>query len=401
MRLRTFEPFGLIANGLLNSYPSLQNKNESAEIVVVGAGITGALVSFGLVEKNYRVILLDKRDVGFGSTAATTSILQYEIDVPLYKLAEMIGEQDAVLCYEKGIEAIYQLAGIISENRIECDFESKKSLYIAREKKDREWLRKEFEIRSKYKLGVAWLEGEEVFRVYGIRCYGAILSEVAASADAYRLAHALIAISVCRGMKVYDHTAIDEIDQSNEKVTVVASGGNNITCDKVIFCTGYETRDLLKEKTADLFFTYASVSELGIKIPDQLKKTLVWDTGYPYMYMKTTGDGRLLIGGEDSADNSTPFQNRIKEQKAKKLIKRLSKIMPGVEFVEDFSWGGTFGSSKDGLPYIGKSPEYERALFVLGFGGNGIVFSVQAIGMILDMLEGKENPLINLYRFGR
>ena len=73
----------------------------------------------------------------------------------------------------------------------------------------------------------------------------------------------------------------------------------------------------------------------------------------------------------------------------------------GVDFIEDFNWGGTFGETKDGLPYIGKSPEYDNALFVLGFGGNGITFSAQAMEIIPALLRGKEHPLAPYYQFGR
>ncbi len=76
-------------------------------------------------------------------------------------------------------------------------------------------------------------------------------------------------------------------------------------------------------------------------------------------------------------------------------------MLPGIDFIDDFNWGGTFGTTHDGLPYIGKSPEYKNALFVLGFGGNGITFSVQAMQIIPDLLEGRENRLANYYRFGR
>lgn len=75
MRLRTFESFWLVKNGIINSYPSLQ-ENLETDIVVVGAGITGALTSHALVEKGYKVVLIDQRDVAMGSTAATTSMLQ-------------------------------------------------------------------------------------------------------------------------------------------------------------------------------------------------------------------------------------------------------------------------------------------------------------------------------------
>jgi glycine/D-amino acid oxidase-like deaminating enzyme len=158
---------------------------------------------------------------------------------------------------------------------------------------------------------------------------------------------------------------------------------------------------MLKEKVADLFYTYASVSEQGIACVSKLADVLVWDTDNPYLYMRTTDDGRLLIGGEDSSTNFPFFQQQIKEWKHKKLMHKLDAIIPDNGFIEDFSWGGTFGSTKDGLPYIGESPEYKNALFVLGFGGNGITFSVQAMEIIVSMLKGKKHPLEKYYRFGR
>ena len=105
MRLRTYESFFLIKNGLLSTYPSLQ-KNLSTDIVVLGGGITGALISHALFNAGYETVVLDKRDIGLGSTSATTSMLQYEIDVPLYKLALLIGEEEAVTCYKASQESI-------------------------------------------------------------------------------------------------------------------------------------------------------------------------------------------------------------------------------------------------------------------------------------------------------
>lgn len=400
MRLRTLESFWLLKNGLLYSYPSLQ-KNLSTEIVIIGGGITGALTSYALMRAGYTVTLLDKRDIGQGSTSATTSMLQYEIDVPLYQLATMIGEENATLCYRSGIKAIDNIEKIIGEEKINCGFEKKRSLFIAHDKKSCQWLQQEYDIRNKHRLGVQWLQKEEAGKRYGINCTGAILSDSAASVDAYKLAHELIQLNVKKGMEVFDQTEIEKFDFEKEQPVIYTKDGHTVTCNKIVFCTGFETTQMLKEKIADLFYTYACVSEQGIAINKNLSDILVWNTEQPYLYMRTTDDGRLLIGGEDSSNNFSFFQQRTKESKAKKLMKKLQTVLPGVPFIEDFNWGGTFGSTKDGLPYIGASPEYNNALFVLGFGGNGITFSIQAMDIIPDLLKGRENKLAELYRFGR
>ena len=400
MRLRTFESFSLLKNGLLYSYPSLQHDIES-DIVVIGGGITGALISHALMEKGYKVLLLDKRDIAQGSSAATTGLLQYEIDVPMIDLANMIGEDAAVLCYKAGIKAINALASLVDEHHIECSFKLKESLYIAHNKKAAVKLRKEFDMRQKHQLGVHWLNEDEVENDYGLKSFGGIVSSSGGCVDAYKLAHELIQLNVKRGMQVYDQTDIKsfKLDESNPSIEI--SNVIKVSCKKVIFCTGFETTEMIKEKIATLFYTYACVSETGISVCDNMKSSVVWDTDDPYLYMRCTEDGRLLIGGEDSSNNQPFFQQKIKNKKTDKLLKKFQKIAPGVNFIPDINWGGTFGSTKDGLPYIGESPEYRNALFVLGFGGNGITFSVQAMDIIIQILEGQVHPLSSYYRFGR
>lgn len=400
MRLRTFESFWLLKNGLLYSYPLLQ-KNLRAEIVVIGGGITGALISHALMDEGYEVILLDRRDIGQGSTSATTSMLQYEIDTSLHELAEMIGEDGAAQCYRAGITAVKSLQTLVDRTQIDCGFQMKKSLYIAHNAKAARKLEKEFAFRDKHNLGVEWLTAAQVQRAYGIVSHGAILSDTAASVDAYKLAHELIACNVKRGLRVYDQTEIRRFDFRSRVPEIHTTEGHTIKARQVVFCSGFESTQLLKEKVAELIYTYACVSEPDIKMKPTLNDVLVWDTNDPYLYLRTTDDGRLLVGGEDSPFNDTIRQQEIKERKATALLRKLKKVIPKVNFIEDISWGGVFGKTKDGLPYIGASPEYKNALFVLGFGGNGITFSAQGMEIIPQLLQGKTHDLAPYYRFGR
>ena len=105
MRLRSKETYWLLKNGLLCSYPSLQ-KNISCEVLIIGGGITGALIAYQLSKEGYGTVLIDKRDIAMGSTSATTAMLQYEIDEPLYSLIDKVGENAAVDSYQEGVLAI-------------------------------------------------------------------------------------------------------------------------------------------------------------------------------------------------------------------------------------------------------------------------------------------------------
>ena len=93
MNLHSPWPFWLLHHGIINSYPSL-NHDVKADIAIIGAGISGAFVANELCRAGYKeVIITDRRHVGFGSTAASTSLLQYEIDEPLRRLIQLVGEK--------------------------------------------------------------------------------------------------------------------------------------------------------------------------------------------------------------------------------------------------------------------------------------------------------------------
>lgn len=95
MDLRSGYPFWLLKNGLLADYPSLKH-DESCEVAVIGGGITGALVAYQLVREGVETVLVDTRDIGARSTAASTALLQYEIDTELHELFGLVGEAHAV-----------------------------------------------------------------------------------------------------------------------------------------------------------------------------------------------------------------------------------------------------------------------------------------------------------------
>src|SRR5690606_26953096 len=94
MKLTSNFPYWLLKNGLTQSYPSLDHDLD-CEVIVVGGGITGALVADRLTEEGFEVTVIDRRDICSGSTSASTALLQYEIDVSLVDMKEIIGEEKA------------------------------------------------------------------------------------------------------------------------------------------------------------------------------------------------------------------------------------------------------------------------------------------------------------------
>jgi len=107
------------------------------------------------------------------------------------------------------------------------------------------------------------------------------------------------------------------------------------------------------------------------------------------------------MGGGDEKFKNAKARNNLLPKKEKTLTKASNDTFGGIPFILDYSWAGTFGETKDGLPYIGKPDATKNEHYVLGFGGNGITFSVMGMQAIGASLEGKPHPFLEYYKFGR
>ncbi|RXM53765.1 MULTISPECIES: NAD(P)/FAD-dependent oxidoreductase [unclassified Chryseobacterium] len=401
MNLKSNEPFWLLKNGLIATYPSLKS-DENCDVLIIGGGITGSLIAHQMVKDGYKTILIDKRELCNGSTSATTSMLQYEIDVPLYKLIEKIGEKGAVASYKACSEAIDTIETIVKEIHSNAGFKRKKSLYFASKKKDIEWLKKEYETRKNAGFEVKWLNADQILEKFGFEnTYGGIVSEQGASIDAFQFAHELVIHNVKKGLKVFDKTEMVDVEYHKGFNIAKIDSGFKIRAKKIIYCIGYESKTLLKENFVNLKSTYAVVSEVDKDKFKSITSTLVWNTDDPYLYMRTTDDGRLLIGGADEDFYGAEKRDAILNKKEKEILKNLKKIKPDYHFYPDFVWAGTFGETKDGLPYIGEHSKFKNSYFVLGFGGNGITFSVVGMEMASLFMKNKKHLLSRYFKFGR
>jgi len=401
MDLKSNEPFWLLKNGIINTYPSLKSDQE-CDVLIIGGGITGGLIAHQMVKDGYKTILIDKREICNGSTSATTSMLQYEIDVPLYKLIEKIGEKGAVEGYKACHESIDDIEKLTKEIKSRAGFKRKQSLYFTTKKKDLVWLEKEYDLRKKYGFDVKWLDEKEMQEQFEFEnTYGGILSKQGASIDAFRFAHELLKFNVKKGLKVYDKTEMRSVKYLRGHNLALTTDGFNIKAKKIIYCIGYESKNLIKENFVDLKSTYAIVSEVDKDNFKSIEHTLFWNTDIPYIYLRSTDDKRLLLGGGDEDFTDPEKRDSLLGKKEKEILKILKRIKPDFHFYTDFVWAGTFGETKDGLPYIGEHEKFKNSYFVLGFGGNGITFSVIGMEMTSAFMKNKKHPLSEYFGFGR
>jgi glycine/D-amino acid oxidase-like deaminating enzyme len=401
LNLRSNEPLWLSTTPQLSAYPVL-HEDITTEIVVVGGGISGALAAYELINRGCKVTLVTAGHIGTGSTCASTALLQYEIDTPLVKLINKIGQENATKSYLQCYESIDDLKQIHKTIGIPNAFQAKKSLLLASKKDDVKDLEIEYTARQNIGLRVKWLDDNIVKDKFGFNSPAAIYSDKAGQTDAYIFTQKLIEWCVDKGMQVFDQTGIVDVISEKRSTHLQTDQGYVIKAKYVVMATGYDSVKWINKNVARLHSTYAITSKPFDKREKLWKdKCLIWETARPYSYMRVTKDNRVVIGGKDETFSSAIKRDKLLNSKAKQLQATLSKYFPHLRFDVDYKWAGTFADTADGLPFIGGIPAMPRVYFSLGFGGNGITFSQIASKIIADAITNRSNNISKIFSFER
>jgi len=400
MDIKSGYPWWTVSNGLIGAFPPLSADAE-CEVAVLGAGITGSLVAHALAEAGMDVLMLDRREAGWGSTSASTALLQYEIDTPLTELLERYGES-AAAAYVACDEAIDALAGVAASLAEDVGFHACGSLYFASKRRHVAAMKREAEARHSHGLPVEQLDAGAVRERFGIDAPLALWTPHAARIDPYRFTRVMLADLQRRGVRVHDRSAVASWECTPQAVVLTLDDGARVRCRHLVIAAGYESQQWLKHKVAVNHSSYAMVTEPMDPLPMALADNVIWETARPYAYLRATDDGRVLIGGEDDKLDLPAKRDAVLPRKMEKLLKRLEQLAPDRHFKPGFAWAGTFAETADGLPYVGTPPGHDpRVQFVLAYGGNGITYSMIASAMARDAIQGRRHPLDALFGFGR
>lgn len=401
MDLKSGYPFWAVKNGLMYAFPQLDT-DLSCDVVVMGAGITGALIADELAGHGHDVVVVDQRDVCWGSTSASTALLQYEIDTHAIDLAKRYDEGSALLAYQSSLRAISEI-GELSQEVGDVDFATCDSLYYASNCTDLSSLAEEFAWRKQHSFPVRWLSRAALKDEYGLKAPAAILSSVAARVDPYRLASRLLERIQRQGARVFDRTEVTSITANERSVQLTTDSGMLIKAKQAVVASGYESQNWLQQRVARNLSSYAYISDPVD--PAQLRwleNTMLWESSRPYIYLRTTGDGRLLVGGEDDDRDIPARRDRMVDRKAATLQRKVARLFPHMNAKPAFAWAGTFAETSDGLPLFGHHPQHgPRVLFALAYGGNGITYSMLGAGLLRAQIEGRPHPLTGLFAFAR
>ncbi|MCE9533068.1 MAG: FAD-dependent oxidoreductase [Planctomycetes bacterium] len=372
------------------------DRNESADVCVIGAGISGLTTAYLLTANGQRVIVLDADAIGGGETSRTTAHLSNVSDDRFQTLERIHGEKGSRLFAESHAAAIDRIESIVQEERIDCDFQRVDG-YLFQPEAEPLTAFLEAELEAAKRAGHIDASFLQSPSDVGFAIGSCVRFPNQAQFHPLKYLSGLVRALRVLGASVHAHSRVQHV-QGGENAYVQTKAGYRVTCKHIVVATNapFNNRYVLHTKQAS-YRSYA----IALKIPaGRIKGALYWDTLDPYHYVrlqrleKDKGyEEFLIVGGEDHRTG----QEKDPADRFERLEAWARQRFPMAEGVAN-RWSGQIVEPVDGVAFIGRNPMDDDNVFVAtGDSGMGMTHGTIAGMLLTDLIEGRENPWTDLY----
>lgn len=385
-----------------NTQYNYLNENTNTDVLVVGAGVSGAITAFYMAEEGYNVTVVDKNIVGFGSSSANVGILDVQLGTEINKLSKNIGEKKAKKCFDLMLDSIEELKKITGKllNKNSIGFKKCNSIYYTNKYMNKNNIVKEYNSKINLGIGTKFLNENNLIDLR----YGLDIENGSSTMNVYEFTKEIISyISKKDNVKVYEHTEVSDIKSKEEYVIATTSNNFKIRANKVIITEGAEVVKYFPDIPIELYKTYNIVTESIEVLKNYDTNFTARDMEMPYNYFRFTDDNRIVFGGQISKVTEKELNEEISKHlsnnRYKKLFKTLQETFYGIKDITvRYCFNSIFAETKDSLPLIDELPNMPNVYCNLSYGINGILFSVIGAKMLKEI--NREYYARDMHMFG-
>ena len=347
------------------------DKDIKTDVLVIGAGIAGILTAYMLRENGKEVVLIDKDEVCSGNTKNTTAKITSQHDLIYDKLISEFG-LDMAKQYAKANElAIEKYEEIITERKIDCEFERHSAYVYSLNEVDK--IKKEVEAAKKLGICAEFVQNTNLpFEVKG-----AVKFNNQAQFNPLKFLN-----HISKDLLIYEHTRALEI-----KENLVITNRGNITANNIVVATHYPIMN-----TPGYYFMRMHQERsyvIALENADNIEG----------MYIDVEKNGCSFRNYKDLLLLGAIDQRTGENEKGgcyDKLRKIAKDLYPNSK--EKYHWSAQDCMTIDNIPYIGKySDETENIYVATGFNKWGMTSSMVAAIIISDMILGKYNDFSEIF----
>jgi gamma-glutamylputrescine oxidase len=356
------------------------------DILVVGAGYSGLSTALHLVEKGYKVAIIEAARVGWGASGRNGGQIVNGLNASLQTIKRRYGADTANF-----VAGLVQEGGEIIRERvktydIQCDLKDG-NVFTAytgahmRELEERLKLWAGYGIRNQEMLDKAALRKHINSDAYA----GGMIDHSGGHIHPLNLALGEAAAFEKLGGKIYEQTPAVHVDTNAAKPVVKTEGGS-ITCKTLVLCGNAYLGHVVPTLTPRVMPVSTQVmatEPLGEERANDLLPTdiCVEDVRYILDYFRLSGDKRMLFGGGTVYGGTDPSDIRAK------LQPNMDKVFPQLKGVKiEYAWSGNFALSFSRVPQMGRIGN--NTYFAHGYSGHGVTGSHTFGRILAEAIDG-------------
>jgi len=359
----------------------------TADVCVIGGGISGCSTALHLAERGYRVVLLEGQRIGWGASGRSGGQALPGFGTSMSTLLQQVGRDDARRMWDISVEGVELLRRRVEQHRIDCDLHWGQLHVGVRPRHPgelREW-QEELERDYGY-TGLSYLDAAGVREWLATERYNSGLYDPR-SGHLHPLNYTLglARAAEAAGVRIYESTPVTGL-RKGDPLRLETARGSVTASYAVAGRGGYLDELRLKSDWRVMpVGTYVVATEpLGEERIRALirRNVAVADVNFVLDYFRRSADHRLLFGGRVSYSGIDAL-NTGRATRA-----RMVKVFPQLEDVRiDYAWGGFVDITMNRAPDFGRLGG--NVYYLQGFSGHGIALTGMAGGLIAEAIAGQ------------
>ena len=252
------------------AYPKYRGRT-SADVAVIGGGLTGCLTAYAFAAAGIDVVLLEEDRVGRGATAMSDGRIAGDPGVGFADVERVMGLRDARHGWQSWRRASLDFVALLRRLNVKCDLVPRGTLQIASTADAALALRKEQKSRRGASMEASVVNGAAVSSEVAISALAALRSKDGATIDPYRAALGVASAAVARGARIFENSPVVRTT-FNRKIAFVHTRAGSITVRRVVVATGTPTA-LFKSLRRHFWFK-SSYLVLTDPVPAKVRRNL-------------------------------------------------------------------------------------------------------------------------------
>jgi glycine/D-amino acid oxidase-like deaminating enzyme len=369
-----------------------------ADVVVVGAGLTGLSTAVHLARRGARVALLDAHTVGWGASGRNGGMATPGLAISLGAGVKRSGAQQATAMFRAYNDAIDTLEDLVKTEGIDCSFSRTGRLTLACKPAHYQGFEASAELmRDLAGQDVRLVPPSRIHEEIGSDHYhGAMVDPLGAGVHVGQLTAGLATVAAGSGVSIHEECQVVGLTRRESYQHDVRTNAGTIRADQVVIATSGYTGGVtpwLRRRIVPIGSFIIVTEPLDQSVVDELlpNKRVASDSKHLLYYFRITPDNRLLFGGRARFAVSNPDSDLKSGQLLRRAMVEVFPRLAGARV--DYCWGGLVDMSVDQMVHAG---EQDGVFYSVGYSGHGVQMATH-MGKVLAQVLGGE-PAANPWR---